>query len=112
VVYLSAKGAPYAHWAAGINLMASAYETGDVTMGDQYARALKRARMPARLVMKMPTAPADLPRQVKELLAVVRERHSLPIVLGRWHVGEGIYFGRPPLRTKLRRGRPPRSDIP
>jgi tetratricopeptide (TPR) repeat protein len=160
VVYL-AKGELYAHWAAAINLMATAYEAGEMMVGDQYARALARAPMPARLLLyywkeygegcarfgrleesvkayvraahiarrhgfpeqnqlaidaihgcpapatNTRPAPADLPPKVRELLAVVR---ALPLVVGRWYVGGDNAFTRPPLRTSLRRGRPPRSD--
>jgi tetratricopeptide (TPR) repeat protein len=166
VVYSAAKGEAYTHWAAAINLMMMAHETGDMIVFDQFAKDLAKAKMPARLRLyyllelgegherfgrhddaeqaytraartacqhrfdkecqravdalwgrARPPAtrqqsPADLPSNAKALLAVVRERHSLPSVFGRWSARDASAPKRRPLRTSLRRGRRPKSDEP
>jgi tetratricopeptide (TPR) repeat protein len=50
-VYVAAKGEAYARWAAGINLMMMAHESGDPIVFEQFAKELVRAPMPARLLI-------------------------------------------------------------
>jgi hypothetical protein len=55
--------------------------------------------------------PMELPPNVTELVAGIRERYSLPRLLGRSYGGD---VSGPPLRalrTTLQRGRPPKLDL-
>jgi tetratricopeptide (TPR) repeat protein len=57
------------------------------------------------------TPPANLPAVADDLLAKVRALRSLPNLLGRAWSGDANAASAAPLRTALRRGRPPRSGV-